>query len=78
MARFEVGEQTVTGHLLEVNYIIRLTAVILLSVLIQPDKGNNNSKKSRIRETPTLLTDADIRTDTIFEMFRDIFLINFF
>ena len=29
-------------------------------------------KKSRIRETPTLLTDADSRTDTILERLRDL------
>ena len=28
------------------------------------------TKKSRIRETQTLLTDADSRTDTILESFR--------
>ena len=29
-------------------------------------------KKSRIRETPTLSTDADSRTDTILERLRDL------
>ena len=29
-------------------------------------------EKSRIRETPTLLTDADSRTDTILERLRDL------
>ena len=36
--------------------------------------NSNNGKKSRIRETPTLSTDADSRTDTILERLRDIFL----
>ena len=31
-------------------------------------------RKSRIRETPTLLTDADSRTDTILEKLRNFFL----
>ena len=31
-------------------------------------------KKSRIRETPTLSTDGDSRTDTNFEKLRDLFI----
>ena len=34
-------------------------------------------KKSRIRETPTLLTDADSRTHTILERLRDLFFFIF-
>ena len=36
--------------------------------------NSNNGKKSRIRETPTLSTDADSRTVTIMEEFRDIYI----
>ena len=33
------------------------------------------TKKSRIRETPTLLTDADSRTNTILEKLRNIYFL---
>ena len=35
-------------------------------------------KKSRIRETPTLSTDADSRTDTNLKRLRDFIFFNFF
>ena len=35
-------------------------------------------KKSRIRETPTLSTDADSRTDTNLKRLRDFFILIFF
>ena len=36
------------------------------------DKSNTSTKKSRIRETKNLSTDADSRTDTILERLRDL------
>ena len=36
--------------------------------------NSNNGKKSRIRETPTLSTDADSRTDTNLKRLRDLSL----
>ena len=38
--------------------------------------GKGKKKKSRIRETPTLSTDADSRTDTNLKRLHDLF--NFF
>ena len=37
----------------------------------QSPENNNKHKKSRIRETPTLSTDADSRTDTNLKRLRD-------
>ena len=40
-------------------------------------KNSFKNKKSRIRETPTLSTDAYSMTDTILEKLRDVFNIIF-
>ena len=41
---------------------------------LKPSHRRKLHKKSRIRETPTLLTDADSRTDTILEKLRDLYI----
>ena len=58
-------------HFEVINY---LTSVSLLTIQKKKEafKTRTRMKKSRIRETSNLLTDADRRTDTILERLSDL------
>ena len=57
-----------------ITSVCQLKWIILNCIICRLNENHIcKKKKSSIRETPTLLTDADSGTDTILEKLRDIF-----
>ena len=64
-----VGENPVKSNPIKRNLLI---GIFLLQQIIKDQLNKKKKKKSRIRETKNLSTDADRRTDTILERLRDL------